>query len=143
MPISKTTFFSGLLAGIAIGASGFWIHQTYKTHGDRGACLQTYPNISGSLLLENDYVVVQRFTFPPGQWEGVHAHPANQLYIHLTDAHWKSRFGGQTSTGSYSAGSIGWYGPVTLDEDHESVNIGKDPIDLIWVTLKDGCNTDA
>ena len=89
--------------------------------------------------MENDKVVVQRFTFPVGQWEGVHAYPANQLYIHLTDAHWKVRFGDKVQTDRSSAGSVGWYGPVHLWQDHESVNIGDSPIDLIWVTLKAGC----
>jgi len=31
-----------------------------------------YPNIKGEVLLENDAVVVQRFTIQPGQWEGIH-----------------------------------------------------------------------
>ena len=30
----------------------------------------SYPNIPGELLLENEYVVVQRFIIEPGQWEG-------------------------------------------------------------------------
>ena len=38
-------------------------------------CHQSYPNIPGQVLAENAKMVVQRFTFPPGQWEGVHAHP--------------------------------------------------------------------
>ncbi|SLN10852.1 hypothetical protein ROA7450_00045 [Roseovarius albus] len=137
--MSKSTFLSGMILGALTGAAGLWLFQTYQTQASYGTCLQTYPNIPGKLLLENDKVVVQHFTFPPDQWEGVHAHPANQLYIHLTDAHWKSRFGDQTSTGSYPAGSIGWYGPVSLAEDHESINMGENPIELIWVTLKEGC----
>src|ERR1700689_2451396 len=37
-----------------------------------------YPNIPGEDLLENDLVIVQRFTVNPGQWEGVHAHNRHQ-----------------------------------------------------------------
>ena len=44
---------------------------------------QEYPNIPGEVLLENNLVVVQRFIFQPGQWEGVHSHPGNQIYIHI------------------------------------------------------------
>ncbi len=137
--MSKTTFLAGLVVGTAVGITGFWVSSKYKIYADYGTCQQTYPNIPGKLLLENEKVVVQRFSFPAGQWEGVHAHPANQLYIHLTDAHWKVRFGDKIETGRSSAGSVGWYGPVHLSEDHESVNMGDKPIELIWVTLKEGC----
>ena len=42
-----------------------------------------YPNIPGEDLLENDWVIVQRFTVNPGQWEGVHAHHPTHLLHHL------------------------------------------------------------
>ena len=93
--MSKTTFLAGLAVGAAVGIAGFWASSKHQIYADYGTCKQTYPNIPGELLLENEKVVVQRFSFPTGQWEGVHAHPANQLYIHLTDAHWKVRFGGK------------------------------------------------
>ncbi|WP_299846228.1 hypothetical protein [uncultured Roseovarius sp.] len=102
-------------------------------------CRQHYPNIPGRVLLEDDKMVVQRFTFPPGQWEGVHAHPPHQLYIMLTGTNWTVRYGDNVSSGYSPAGSVGFYGPVDLSEDHESVNSGDIPADLIWVTLKDGC----
>ncbi len=38
-----------------------------------------YPNIPGELLLENDKVVVQKFIVEPGQWEGVHTRPGDQI----------------------------------------------------------------
>ena len=44
---------------------------------------QTYPNIEGELILEDDRVVVQRFVLEPGQWEGIHEHPEYQLVIVL------------------------------------------------------------
>jgi len=43
--------------------------------------LLTYPaleNPGGEVLLENEYVVVQRFVVGPGEWEGIHAHPGDQ-----------------------------------------------------------------
>ena len=139
--MSKLVFLAGLATGAIAGAAVVSVYGTYQVYADSGTCGQSYPNIPGQLLLENEKVVVQRFSFPPDQWEGVHAHPANQLYIHLTDAHWKVRYGEKTEAGRYPAGSIGWFGPVELDEDHESVNIGEAPIDLIWVTLKAGCTS--
>ena len=133
------SLLGGVVLGVALGAGGLALNDVYEIASEQERCLQTYPNIPGKLLLENDKVIVQRFSFPPGQWEGVHAHPANQLYIHLTDANWKVRFGDKITTGPSKAGSVGWYGPVHLHEDHESVNIGDEPIELIWVTLQDGC----
>ncbi|MEM7226978.1 MAG: hypothetical protein AAF495_28675 [Pseudomonadota bacterium] len=107
--------------------------------GPQSPCHQYYPNIEGEVLLENDKVVVQRFIFPPGQWEGVHSHPPDQLYIHIKGGHWTVRYGDSKTSGYSADGSVGWYGPVPLSADHESVNSGDEPIDLIWVTLKDGC----
>lgn len=108
-------------------------------HEPLSPCHQYYPNIPGEVLLENDKVVVQRFIFPPGQWEGVHSHPPDQLYIHIKGGHWTVRYGKKMHSGYSETGSVGWYGPVDLSADHESVNSGDEPIDLIWVTLKDGC----
>ena len=108
-------------------------------HGPISPCHQYYPNIPGEVLLENEKVVVQRFIFPPGQWEGVHSHPPDQLYIHIKGGEWTVRYGNRTQTGYSETGSVGWYGPVALSADHESVNSGDEPIDLIWVTLKQGC----
>lgn len=135
----KPPFLVGLAIGAALGIAGYWINGKYQVKANYGTCLQTYPNISGKLVLENDKVSVQRFSFPPGQWEGVHAHPSGQLFVHLTDAHWKARYGERVETGRWPAGSVGWIGPVHLAEDHESVNIGDEPIDLILITLKEGC----
>lgn len=135
----KLSHFSGIIIGAIAVLAADWGYNRYQAIAAEDGCRQTYPNIPGRTLLENDKVVVQRFTFPPGQWEGVHAHPANQLYILLTDAAWKVRFGNRITTGGAAAGSVGWYGPVDISEDHESVNIGNAPVDLIWVTLKEGC----
>jgi hypothetical protein len=99
-----------------------------------------YPNIPGEDLLENDRLVVQRFLVKPGQWEGVHAHPANMLYIHVKGGQWGERTYKQPehSSGPYSPdGSVGWMRTVDISEGHESHNEGSNPIDLIWVILKD------
>jgi quercetin dioxygenase-like cupin family protein len=95
-----------------------------------------YPNIPGTLVLDNEQVVVQRFVVAPGQWEGVHAHPGNQLYVHIKGGRWAVRTGGRESVSSSKTGSIGWYHAIPLSEQHQSGNAGDEPIDLIWVTLK-------
>jgi len=98
-----------------------------------------YPNIPGEDLLENDQVIVQRFTVKPGQWEGVHAHCPDMLFIHIK--------GGQWAEKTYTEpehpyphpspdGEVGWMPTIDISLGHQSRNIGKDPIDLVWVTLK-------
>ena len=98
-----------------------------------------YPNIPGEDLLENDLVIVQRFTVNPGQWEGVHAHHPDMLYIHVRGGQWAARSTHEPEH-AYPApspdGEVGWMLTIDINEGHESGNIGKDPIDLIWVTLK-------
>jgi hypothetical protein len=98
-----------------------------------------YPNIPGEDLLENDLVIVQRFTVNPGQWEGVHAHHPDMLYIHVKGGQWATRSKHEPEH-AYPApspdGEVGWMPTIDIIEGHESGNIGKDPIDLIWVTLK-------
>jgi quercetin dioxygenase-like cupin family protein len=104
--------------------------------------LLTYPNLDnpgGEVLLENEHVVVQRFVVGAGEWEGIHAHPGNQVYVHVKGGEWSGLAGGEpTYTGDDSAtGSVGWMEAIPLSEGHESGNTGDTPIDLIWVTLKD------
>ncbi len=98
-----------------------------------------YPNIPGEDLLENDLVIVQRFTVAPGQWEGVHAHHPDMLYIHIKGGQWAARSKHETER-AYPVpspdGEVGWMATIDINEGHESGNIGKEPIDLIWVTLK-------
>ncbi|MEE2992546.1 MAG: hypothetical protein VX603_05150 [Gemmatimonadota bacterium] len=103
--------------------------------------LLTYPNLDnpgGEVLLENEHVVLQRFVVDPGEWEGIHAHPGNQLYVHIKGGEWSGRAGGEsTYDGSIDEdGAVGWMEAIPLSEGHESGNTGDAPIDLIWVTLK-------
>ena len=103
--------------------------------------LLTYPNLEnpdGEVLLENEHVVLQRFVVGPGEWEGIHAHPGNQLYVHIKGGEWSGRAGGESIySGSIDEdGAVGWMEAIPLSEGHESGNTGDAPIDLIWVTLK-------
>ena len=103
--------------------------------------LLTYPDLDnpdGEVLLENEHVVVQRFIVPPGEWEGVHPHPGNQVYVHVVGGVWSGRAGGESTYDDTvtETGSVGWMERIPPEEGHESGNTGDMPIDLIWVTLK-------
>ncbi len=113
-----------------------------------------YPNIPGLILVENDKVVVQRFVVWPGEWEGPHYHPGNQLYIHIhrDGAIWdvlqagkdsvseragRRRGAGSSGVGSFAASlGIGMEPAIPPSEYHQSGNVGTAPFDLMWVTLK-------
>ena len=121
-----------LIAGLLLCSNG-WAEQSNPCH-------QYYPNIPGELLLENDKLVVQRFTIQPGQWEGIHRHPPDQLYIHIKGGEWTVKYGDGATTSYSPTGEIGWDDRATeLNELHESGNTGDESIDLVWVTLKPGC----
>jgi hypothetical protein len=108
--------------------------------GSPNPCHQYCPNIPGELLLENEKLVVQRFIIEPGQWEGVHRRPPDQLYIHIKGGEWTVRYGDKSETAYSPTGEIGWRDRATeLADDHESGNTGDEPIDLIRVSLKPGC----
>ena len=102
--------------------------------------LLTYPNLAdpdGEVLLENELVVVQRFVVGPGEWEGIHSHPGNQVFVHVKGGQWSGRRGGKATSGATREdGAVGWMAPIPLSDGHESGNTGDNPIDLIWVTLK-------
>jgi hypothetical protein len=98
-----------------------------------------YPNIPGEDLLENDSVIVQRFFVAPGQWEGVHAHHPDMLYVHVKGGQWGARSKREPEhpyDHPAADGEVGWMPTIDISEGHESGNIGSEPIDLIWITLK-------
>ena len=81
---------------------------------------------------------MQRVQVEPGQWEGIHSHPGNQVFIHVKGGTWSGRTGGiQSSTPTVREdGAVGWMDAIPLSEEHESGNIGNTTIDLVWITLK-------
>jgi quercetin dioxygenase-like cupin family protein len=103
--------------------------------------LLTYPNLEdpdGEVVLENEHVVLQRLIVGPGEWEGIHSHPGNQIYVHIKGGEWSGRLGGKSEyTGDVDEdGAVGWMDAIPLSAGHDSGNTGDTPIDLIYVTLK-------
>ena len=121
---------------VFVAASGFLLlaaspiatQESYHQH---------YPNIEGEVVFENDRVVVQKYTVEPGQWEGVHTHSGNQLYVHIQGGEWTVRYGDEKETSVAEDGSVGWMPKVELSQDHESGNTGTTPIEFLWITLKE------
>jgi quercetin dioxygenase-like cupin family protein len=114
-------------------------HAAQAPNGQPKYRYLNYPNIPGEDLLENDLVIVQRFTVNPGQWEGVHAHHPDMLYIHIKGGQWAARSKTEPEHAYPEPspdGEVGWMPTIPLSVGHESRNIGSAPIDLIWVTLK-------
>jgi hypothetical protein len=98
-----------------------------------------YPNVPGEDLLDNDAVIVQRFRIPPGTWEGIHAHGERTLYVHVRGGRWAVR---SHSEPEYvypepsADGEVDGMTPIALAEGHESGNVGDEPIDIVWITVK-------
>lgn len=103
---------------------------------------QSYPNIDGEVLLEDDRVVVQRFVLQPGQWEGIHAHPQHQLVVVLrSSSEVTARFGDtervfENADGADRPMHAFWRPAVALTEQHESGNTGDTPLEWIAITFK-------
>jgi hypothetical protein len=99
----------------------------------------SYPNVPGEDLFENDLVIVQRFTVNPGQWEGPHAHHPDMLWVHIKGGQWAARSKTEPEHPYPHVspdGGAGWMPTIDASVGHESGNIGKEPIDLVWITLK-------
>ena len=97
---------------------------------------QHYPNVSTDVVFENDRMLVQKVVLDPGEWEGIHSHSGNQLFIMQTDGQSTVRYGDQETTSVSRAGSVGWQRAVALSERHESGNTGDTPLEFLWVNLK-------
>ena len=106
-----------------------------------GYSQQNYPNIDGETLLEDDRVVVQRFILKPGQWEGIHEHPENQLVIVLNSTQELIyRFRGSERIFERpeddTVRAFWRPGPVFMSDEHESGNTGTRPLEWIAITFK-------
>jgi len=103
--------------------------------------LLTYSNLDdpqGRIVLRNEHVVLQRLVVPAGEWEGVHSHPGNQLYVHIKGGFWSGKMGGELvySHELDGDGAVGWMDTIPFSAGHDSGNTGDASIDLIYVNLK-------
>ena len=103
--------------------------------------LLNYPNLDdpdGEVIFNNEYAVLQRLVVGPGEWEGVHSHPGNQIYVHIKGGYWSGRMHGELEYEKEFSpdGSVGWMDAIPIEDRHDSGNSGDNPIELIYVTLK-------
>ena len=103
--------------------------------------LLNYPNLDdsdGEVVLNNEYVVLQKLVVGPGEWEGIHSHPGNQIYVHIKGGYWSGRMHGELEYEKEFSpdGSVGWMDVIPMEDRHDSGNSGNTPIELVYVTLK-------
>ena len=103
--------------------------------------LLNYPNLDdpdGEVIFNNEYTVLQKLVVGPGEWEGVHSHPGNQIYVHIKGGYWSGRMHDELEYEKEFSpdGSVGWMGAIPIEDRHDSGNSGDTPIELIYVTLK-------
>ncbi len=97
------------------------------------AMQQTYPNLTGEVVLENDRVVVERFVVEPGQWNGEHSHAGNQIAVILKGGETTFREGGEERVETSEDGSVVW---IEAIEAHDHGNTGDEPMELLVITFK-------
>lgn len=90
-----------------------------------------YLGVTGTIALENDHVLVQRFFIPPGQSTGHHAHAGHQLLVFIKGGVLTSDTGKATI---WPDGRVVWL--QEAGQDGGGTNSGRTPIELVWVTLK-------
>lgn len=105
--------------------------DAYSSNQERYNNQPIYEGLTGTIALDNDHVVVRRFVIQPSQSTGLHAHVAHQLLIFIKGGVLTSKTGRSTL---WPDGRVVWLQDAGHDEG--SINTGRTPIELIWVTLK-------
>jgi quercetin dioxygenase-like cupin family protein len=90
-----------------------------------------YADLTGTIALENERVLVQRFVIPPGQSTGARAYAGHQLVVFIKGGVLKLQDGRSTL---WPDGRVVWM--QNAGHDTGSINTSRTPIELLWVTLK-------
>lgn len=97
-----------------------------------GADARIYADVSGTTVLDNPRVVVQKFTIQPGQSTGFHNHAGNQLLVFVKGGVLTSKATGRSAV--WPDGRVVWQGDERGDDG--STNTGSAAIELVWATIK-------
>ncbi len=115
-----------ILTGVVGFLVGALMGQPPHVYGQRGAEL-------GTVLLENDRLVVRRFFLLPGMPTGMHSHDREYLRIILHGGTVKvTAPTGRSQTEHLETGSVAWR-PKTR---HDSENVGGNPVEALLVEIK-------
>ena len=91
------------------------------------------PQISGTLLFENEHVRVRRVTIPAGNKSEMHAHANPSLEIFLTEDHVRETLSdGTVHVWRSKPNQVAWTGANT----HRVENLMKTPVELISIEFK-------
>jgi quercetin dioxygenase-like cupin family protein len=109
------SFFTGVLAGVFATA-----------HGQRGAEL-------GTVILDNEKVIVRRYFLLPGMPTGMHSHQYDYALVVLQGGTVKvTTPSGPSRTEQLETGSVAWR-PKTR---HDSENVGGSLIEALTIEVK-------
>jgi quercetin dioxygenase-like cupin family protein len=99
---------------------------------EKGSQPRIYANLTGTIVLENQRVVVEKFVIEPRQSTGIYAHSGNQLLVFVKGGVLTSKATGRATM--WPDGRVVWQDREGGDAG--SANTGSTPIDLLWITLK-------
>lgn len=113
--VGRVSFLTGVLTGVVATASG-----------QRGAEL-------GTVILENEKVIVRRYVLLPGMPTGMHSHQYDYVRVVLQGGTIKvTPASGPSRTEQLETGSVSWQ-PKTR---HDSENVGGSLIEALAIEVK-------
>ena len=100
--------------------------------------IQSYPNIAMDLLLENEWMIVQRGELDSGQWTGIHDSPGYQILMQVKGGRRSERINGAEYeiTENLEDGAVSWLDATEAGLAYEFGNTGDTSIDFVLITLK-------
>ncbi len=93
---------------------------------------QVYPNVTASVVFDNEGYIAQKTVWQPGVWSGEHGHPGNQLAIAMNNGTLTYREGGAERDVAFTTGQVIWVDAV---ETHDHAAKGG-PLEALLITLK-------
>ena len=114
------------------------LKDDYPIRPDLRHSIQSYPDIDLSVLLENEFMIVQRGELDPGQWTGVHNSPGYQILIQVKAGRMSERKNGTESTilENLEDGAASWLDATEVGLTYEFGNTGDTLIDFVLISLK-------
>jgi hypothetical protein len=100
-------------------------------HHELRSTQRIHADLPGTIVLENERVLIQRFIIQPGQSTGARTYAAHQLEVFVKGGILSSKTGRSTL---WPDGRVVWLQDAGHDEG--STNTGRTAVELVWVTFK-------